>query len=119
MDGEKSSGMALAPRSNLGLPDSDNPAMTIDLDQSPDRAVERSVSLFGQRLMLDRRAAGLTRTDLSDRTGISASYVARIESGRANPTLDTMVKLADALGVDLADMLLPRPEAVSHRTAST
>lgn len=105
MNGEESSGKALTPLGSEGL------AIAIDLNQAPDRAA----SVFGQRLTLDRRAAGLTRNDLSDRTGISVPYVARIEGGRANPTLDTMVKLADAVGGDLANMLRPAPDTASHR----
>jgi transcriptional regulator with XRE-family HTH domain len=41
-----------------------------------------------------RRRAGLTQADLARRLGVSQAAVAKLESHRANPTVDT---LADAL----------------------
>lgn len=88
--------------------------MTIDQAETRADAVARAASLFGQRVKLERQAAGLTRAALSARCGVSAGYVARIEHGRANPTLDTMVKLADVFGGDLPAMLLPPPDGAGY-----
>ena len=49
-----------------------------------------------------RRAAGLTQRNLSQRTGIDATAISRIESGRQpNVTLQTLQRLADGLGLRL------------------
>ena len=60
--------------------------------------------LVGQRLRAARRAAGLTLEDLRSR-GISPKYYQRAEGGRANLTLDSLARLARALGVGASDLL--------------
>ncbi|MCP3885137.1 MAG: helix-turn-helix transcriptional regulator [Propionibacteriaceae bacterium] len=47
-----------------------------------------------------RVAAGLTLRQLASRVGVSYQLIARIESGRAVPPADKVVKLAKALGAD-------------------
>ncbi len=60
--------------------------------------------LVGERLRAARRAAGLTLEDLRSR-GISPKYYQRAEGGRANLTLDSLARLADALGVAVDDLV--------------
>ena len=61
--------------------------------------------LFGERLREVRLAAGLTQMHLSQRTGISAVDISRIEGGDADMTLDTMVLLAGAVGAEVWDLV--------------
>jgi DNA-binding XRE family transcriptional regulator len=58
-------------------------------------------------LYLARRQKGLTQAELAERVHMSQSSLARIESGKANPTLNTLLKIAKALDVQLH--LQPRP----------
>ena len=48
-----------------------------------------------------RKAAGLTQTELAARMGVAQSALARIEAGRTNITVATMVKVAAGLGTAL------------------
>ena len=66
-----------------------------------------AAKLFGERLKQRRQGLGLTLAQLFEQTGITASYISVIERGRANPTLDMMVKLADAVGTEAWIMLRP------------
>ena len=66
-----------------------------------------TAQLFGERLKDRRRALGLTQAQLFEQTGITAAYISLVERGQANPTLDTMVKLADAIGAEVWDMIRP------------
>jgi transcriptional regulator with XRE-family HTH domain len=52
--------------------------------------------------------------ELSRRSGVARNTIAALERGEGNPTIDTLYSLADALGVPLADLLVPReaPAAV-------
>ena len=68
-----------------------------------------AAQLFGVRLKERRQALGLTQGQLFEQTGITAAYVSTIERGRANPTLDMMVKLAAAVGLEAWDMIRPGP----------
>ena len=54
---------------------------------------------FGQRVRELRLAAGMTQEDLAERCGLFRTYLSRIETGRANPTLTMIYALATSLGV--------------------
>ena len=59
---------------------------------------------MGQRAAELRRARGLTQEALAEKLGMLAPNYARIEQGRQNVTLDTLVRVAKALAVPLADL---------------
>lgn len=52
-----------------------------------------------------RKAAGLTQAALAHKAGIRTSTVCNIENGKINPRLSTVKALADALGVDVDDLV--------------
>jgi transcriptional regulator with XRE-family HTH domain len=60
---------------------------------------------FGQRLRHVRRSAGLSQSELEERSGIPKARVSRYENGRVLPSLGTLRKLASALGVSEATLL--------------
>ena len=45
-----------------------------------------------------RKAQGMTQESLAERVGTKKSNISRFESGRYNPSLDFLVKVADGLG---------------------
>lgn len=55
---------------------------------------------FRRAMIGARLAAGLTQKELAQAMGTTQSAIARLESGNQMPTLDTLFKLAAALGVD-------------------
>lgn len=52
-----------------------------------------------------RLKLGLSQEGFADRCGLHRTYVGAIERGERNVTLETLQKLAEALGVDGADLL--------------
>ena len=62
---------------------------------------------FGKNLQKLREAKGLSTRQFAYEADISHSSVGRLEAGLANPTMTTLVKLAEALDVDL-NSLVPR-----------
>ena len=52
-----------------------------------------------------RDSQGLTLADVATRAGISAAMLSRLETGRASPSLETIVSLAGALGVRPSQLL--------------
>jgi transcriptional regulator with XRE-family HTH domain len=60
---------------------------------------------FAANLTLLRRAAGLSQEELSFRAAIHRTQISLIEGGHRMPRLDTLIKLAGALGVSLQDLL--------------
>ena len=54
------------------------------------------------KAMLDARTEqNLSQRQLSERTGITQADICKIESGEANPTLQTLKRLAAGLGMTL------------------
>ena len=45
------------------------------------------------------------RREVAVQAGLSVPYIANLEKARGNPTLDPLVRLADALGTHVADLL--------------
>lgn len=70
--------------------------------------------LFGLRMKELRKIAGLSQEELGERAEISSKYVSRIEMGLHFPSIDTLVKLAVALNVELKDFFEFTHEAESH-----
>ncbi len=56
---------------------------------------------FGKRLQKLRIAKKLSTREFAYKADISHSSVGRLEAGETNPTLTTLVKLADALEIDM------------------
>lgn len=48
-----------------------------------------------------RQAQGYTQVTFSERCGFYQTYLSRIETGQANPTLNAMEVIAVALGMDV------------------
>jgi transcriptional regulator with XRE-family HTH domain len=79
---------------------------------SKKRRIEHAevVKLFAERLRARRTAAGITQTALARRAHLTLTYVGRLEAAGAAPGIDTVARLADALGTTVHDLLpLPAP----------
>ena len=59
----------------------------------------------GAALQALRSSRGLSLDDLSKRAGVSKSMLSQIERNQANPTVAVVWRLANALGVPLAELL--------------
>lgn len=57
--------------------------------------------LIGNRIKELRRNKELSQEQLSERVEITPNYLSRIERGTENPTLDMLIRLADALEVEM------------------
>lgn len=60
---------------------------------------------FGESVRSARTKAGMTQTELADRSGVAREDISRIENGQINLTLRTMSRLASVLDGDVAAML--------------
>jgi len=60
---------------------------------------------LGARLRELRLEAGLTQAELARRTGIHRPNIARVEAGRHTPSLETLARLATAIGVPTTRVL--------------
>jgi XRE family transcriptional regulator, aerobic/anaerobic benzoate catabolism transcriptional regulator len=59
----------------------------------------------GQRIRAARAKAGVTRKQLAVASGASERYLAHLEAGSGNPSVDMLAAIADALDMAIADLL--------------
>ncbi|MEA4928413.1 MAG: helix-turn-helix transcriptional regulator [Candidatus Limiplasma sp.] len=62
---------------------------------------------IGDRLKDARKANGLTQEQLSELAGVARENIGRYETGKSQPTVDVLIRLADALNVS-TDYLFER-----------
>lgn len=70
-------------------------------------AVPSHREIFARNLQLVRKLRGLSQTTLSEEAGMSRTYVSEVERMLRNIAIDNMGRLADTLGVPLADLVNP------------
>ena len=66
---------------------------------------------FGQRLARCRKQLGLEQQELAKEANVPAPSISHYERGRRKPSLENLVRLADALSVSI-DFLLGRTDAM-------
>jgi DNA-binding XRE family transcriptional regulator len=96
--------------------------LTEHLDADPEfrrewerTALARAVAV---KVIAYRAEHSLNQTALAGRLHMSQPAVARLESGEHNPTFPTLMRLADALGIELAIDIAPigrEPQLVGER----
>ena len=64
-----------------------------------------SYPLIAKRIKVARKRAGLTQEQLAEKIGISTNAVAKLENNLMTASLQTLVNIADVLGIDI-DYLL-------------
>lgn len=52
-----------------------------------------------------RKAVGLSQSALAEKAGVRAATLSDIETGKIDPRISTMKALAEALGVDVDDLI--------------
>lgn len=74
---------------------------------------DQAAARLGLRIRGIRTARGQTLADLAAVTGLTESFLSRLERGRTGVTLETLRKVTNAWGMDLVDVLQeatgPRP----------
>ncbi|OLC17269.1 MAG: hypothetical protein AUH29_02485 [Candidatus Rokubacteria bacterium 13_1_40CM_69_27] len=67
------------------------------------------MTALGERIRALRGERGLPQRQLAEKAELTPSMVSQIESGRLTPSLNTLRKLADALGVTIAALFDGQP----------
>jgi transcriptional regulator with XRE-family HTH domain len=76
----------------------------VPTDPPSDRVLRRRCEI-GDRIRIAREAAKLTQEEVRDATGVSRDSIIRVEAGTTSARLDWLILIADALGVELADLV--------------
>lgn len=72
---------------------------------------EEAKQLFGERVQILRRERGITQEKLAERTNKSIEHISYIERGERAPSFETILDIADALGVSVPYLMNIVPQA--------
>jgi transcriptional regulator with XRE-family HTH domain len=61
----------------------------------------------GERLRALRRSRRATLRTVAERSGLSESFLSQVERGRSSASIESLRRVADALGVSMADLFEP------------
>ncbi len=75
------------------------------VSQSAGGSDAHDIGALGAVVRRDRQRMGLSVEALAERSGLSAGLVSQLERGRGNPSLQTLSRLAAALGTPLVSLL--------------
>jgi transcriptional regulator with XRE-family HTH domain len=67
--------------------------------------VEAALARFGQNVRAARLARGWTQEELSRQTGLASVQISRIERGKREVRISTLLRLVKALDVSADDLL--------------
>ncbi|MCT9869819.1 helix-turn-helix domain-containing protein [Paenarthrobacter aurescens] len=71
-------------------------------------------SAIGARVKQERQTRGWTLDQLAEATGVSRRMIINVEQGAANPSIGTLLRISDALGVGLPALVeSPRPKPIN------
>lgn len=82
-----------------------------------DAAAAGLASVIGARVRRERQARQWTLDRLADVAGVSRRMLITVEQGAANPSVGTLLRISDALGVGLPELVEPpqrEPVAVTR-----
>src|SRR3954469_13556882 len=78
-----------------------------------DKSTSALAAAIGGRVRQERQARGWTLDQLAESAGVSRRMVVNVEQGAANPSVGTLLRISDALGVGLPALVEPpRPKSV-------
>ena len=75
--------------------------------------------IYIQNIKRFRKANDFSQETLSEKAGISPSFLSDIENGKKWGSFETLVSLANALEVEPYELLLPPQTAISYDTKKT
>lgn len=67
--------------------------------------MDAKFDLIGMRIKLFREDNGLSQEELGDRIGISNRHLSKVETGAKKPSLELVLKIANALKITVDDLL--------------
>jgi transcriptional regulator with XRE-family HTH domain len=83
-----------------------------------DESTTALAAAIGARVRQERQSRGWTLDQLADTAGVSRRMVVNVEQGAANPSVGTLLRISDALGVGLPALVespQPKPVKVTRR----
>lgn len=81
-----------------------------------ERDLNRVCEEIARLLIEERKRQGISMNELASRSGLSQSRISMFEANHGNPTIKTLLRLAQSLDVTLSDVI-KRAEKAASKTA--
>ncbi|SCW86720.1 DNA-binding transcriptional regulator, XRE-family HTH domain [Paenibacillus tianmuensis] len=78
--------------------------MSIESDDL-EKEYSQELRLLGERIRVLREKRGYSQETLGFKAGLHRNYISQLELAQRNPTYTTLLKIANALSVDVIDLL--------------
>jgi DNA-binding XRE family transcriptional regulator/quercetin dioxygenase-like cupin family protein len=79
----------------------------VQYDALMDQTTSELSSLIGARVRKERQSRAWTLDQLAEAAGVSRRMVVNVEQGTANPSVGTLLRISDALGIGLPSLVEP------------
>jgi methanogenic corrinoid protein MtbC1/DNA-binding XRE family transcriptional regulator len=73
--------------------------------RDPEENLQRALELLGRGLRSLRKQRKLSQNELASQSGVDRTYLSMLESGRQNPSLFVLAKIASVLNLSLPELL--------------
>jgi transcriptional regulator with XRE-family HTH domain len=93
-------------------------ALRVQYDALMDKSTSALAVAIGSRVRQERQSRGWTLDQLAEVAGVSRRMVVNVEQGAANPSVGTLLRISDALGIGLPALVespQPRPLKITRR----
>jgi transcriptional regulator with XRE-family HTH domain len=67
--------------------------------------IEQHRRLLGEAIRAKRRRRRLSQEGLAEKADLSTVFISRVERGKESPSVDSLLKIARALGVRARDLV--------------
>ena len=67
--------------------------------------IQQHRRLLGEAIRAKRKKARLSQEALAEKADLSTVFISRVERGKESPSVDSLVKIAKALGVRARDLV--------------
>lgn len=89
-------------------------------DALVDNDARKLSAAIGAKVRAERQARGWTLDQLAEKSGVSRRMLINVEQGAANPSVTTLLRLSDALGIGLQALVaVPQTKPVEVVRANT
>ena len=68
-------------------------------------SVRKDLVILGKKVKSRRRDLNISQEEFSAIAGLHRTYISQLELGLRNPTYTTLVKIADALKINMTELL--------------
>lgn len=84
-----------------------------------ENSVDNALVLLGKRIRTLRTLKGWTQQELGNRADINYKFLGEIERGKQNPSFNSLIKIVEALEVEVPELFRFEQELIDRKTVET